>query len=112
MQTITIILGVFALFALSRVILRFKDGKLKLYELLFWIIIWGGALTVLLFPQLIVTVQLFFGITPNSGVLSLFGMVILFYLVFRLYVKLEQQNQAITKLVRESSISHAKHKKK
>jgi hypothetical protein len=105
MEPITWLIIFFVIFAVSRAILRFRDGKMKLYEFFFWMLLWVGFLMIILFRNFIDAVQSFFGIDPRSGVLSLIAIVLLFYLLFRLYVRVEQQEKVITDLVRKSSIA-------
>lgn len=106
------ILGIiFALFALSRVILRFKDKNISLTELIFWCVIWGSVVIVALFPEIFVTLSRVLGIGRGVDTLLYFGMILLFYLLFRLYVKVETQQKDITKLVRMVALSEAEKKK-
>ena len=101
----------FALFALSRVVLRFKDKNISLTELVFWCIIWGSVIGVALFPEIFVTLSRVLGIGRGVDTLLYFGMILLFYLLFRLYVKVETQQKDITKLVRMFALSEAEKKK-
>lgn len=101
----------FALFALSRVILRFKDKNISFTELLFWCIVWGSVISVALFPQIFVTLSSILGIGRGVDTLLYFGMILLFYLLFRLYVKVETQQKDITKLVRIIALNDEEKKK-
>lgn len=76
------IIGIlFAVFALSRAVLRFKDHSIKANELLFWAVIWGGVICVALFPSIFVTLSKFLGIGRGVDTLLYTGMIILFYLL-------------------------------
>ncbi|MBI5073050.1 DUF2304 family protein [Candidatus Woesearchaeota archaeon] len=98
---------IFSLFAWSRVILRYKDKNISTFELAFWSIVWGGVVIIALFPWIFTQISFFFGIGRGVDILLYVGMIVLFYLLFRLYVKLDTQQKEITKLVREMSISTA-----
>ena len=107
------IIGIlFAVFALSRAILRYKDQSIKTNELVFWTVIWGGVICVAIFPSIFVTLSKFLGIGRGVDTLIYTGMIILFYALFRVYVKVEAQQREMTKLVREIAIQNPVRKKK
>ena len=106
-----IIVLVFVLFALSRVILRFKDHKITFGSFFFWTVIWAAALVVLFIPQITAPAARLLNIGRGVDVAVYFSIVLLFYLLFRLYVRMEKIDQEITVAVRESAISKAKRKR-
>ncbi len=111
-MTILQVLGIiFALFALSRVLLRYKDKSIKAIEFFFWSIIWMGVILLALFPGLFTALSKFIGIGRGVDILLYFGMIILFYLIFRLYVKIESQKKELTLLVRELAVRKGEEKK-
>jgi hypothetical protein len=86
----------FLFFAISRVLLRWHDQSLSTRELVFWCLVFAGILIVLLFPDLTVKVAHLLGITRGTDVVVYGSVVLLFYLVFRIYVRLENiQHQMI-----------------
>lgn len=102
-------LGVlFSLFAWSRVFLRFKDKNVSIFEFVFWSIVWVGVIIIALFPSVFTQLSFFFGIGRGVDILLYVGMIVLFYLLFRLYVKMDTQQKEITKLVRELAISNSR----
>ena len=105
-----IVAVVFITFTASRSILRAKDKKISLRELLFWLAVWGTLLFVVFFPHITTYIATWAGIGRGIDVIIYASLGILYYLVFRLYVKLEEIEMEITKLVREIAI-HSKKKK-
>jgi hypothetical protein len=105
-----IVVVVFALFAWSRALLRLKDRKISLGEFGFWTLIWAAVITTSLLPQTADAVADFFGVSRPIDLAVYVGLLLVFYLVFRLYVKQEQQQQELTKLVREIAIRNPKKK--
>ena len=101
---------VFGVFALSRAFLRAKDRKLTLVELLLWIGIWSGLLFVVFFPKVVVFIADFIGVGRGVDFIIYTSLGLLFYLVFRLYVKIEEQEIELTKLVREIALMNKKKK--
>ncbi len=105
-----IIVFVFILFAWSRAILRLRDHKISLGEFLFWTAIWGAVIATTLLPQTADTISNFFGISRPIDLAIYVSVILLLYLIFRLYVKHEQLEQELTKLVREIALRNPKHK--
>lgn len=103
-----IIVVLFALFALSRAILRFKDGKITKKELVLWTIVWLAAIVIILMPFTTTFVANILGVARGADVIVYLSIILLFYLVFRIYVKLESLEQDITKVVREVAIKKKK----
>jgi small membrane protein len=98
----------FSLFALSRVILRAKDKKITSGELVFWLGIWIILIVVIIFPEISSFFATFLGIGRGTDAILYASIGILFYIVFRLYVKLEETQKELTKIVRERAIKNKK----
>jgi hypothetical protein len=105
---IQIIAFIFVTFAASRAVLRAKDKKITLIELFFWLGIWGGLIVVVFFPDLTSYVAELVGIGRGIDVIIYTSIGLLFYMIFRLYVKLEEKDREITQLVRELSLMKKK----
>ncbi len=112
MEPIQIIIALFSLFAYSRIILRFKDKKINNGEFIFWTFIWVGLIVFSLFPQILTLLTKPFGVGRPIDVLVYLGVIALFYLVFKLYVKVDETEKEITKIVRFNAINNAKNKSK
>lgn len=99
-----IFLVIFILFASSRVLLRFKEGQLHLGSLLFWLLIWLAAFLALILPNQTTKLAQLLGIGRGVDVVIYISLAILFYLVFRLHILVENQNTRISQLIREISL--------
>jgi len=104
MEIIQIFVIVFALFALSRAILRIKDKEITLKEFLLWSFIWIATIVVTILPQTAIYVSKFFGVGRAVDLIVYAGMIVMFYLLFRLYVKTEKMEHAVSILTREAAI--------
>ncbi|MBD3209158.1 DUF2304 family protein [Candidatus Woesearchaeota archaeon] len=109
-HVLQIIIILFSIFALSRLILRRRDRAVPLGELIFWSIIWLGAIAIALFPELVASVANKTGFSSAIDLVIIVTVLVLFYLQFRLYVKVEQQQQDITRLVRQIALQRKKKK--
>ncbi len=107
-----LLIVLFALFALTRVILRYREKQITTTEFLLWIIIWISLVIVSAAPELLSLPSRLLGIGRGVDVIIYLGLIGLFYLVFRLFVNLENQKRELTKLVREIALMRADPKEK
>jgi len=103
MTIIGIIISLFALFALSRVLLRTRDNSISFRESIFWIIIWVIIVWLTLFPQITDKLSRLVGIGRGIDTAFFIAIILLFYIVFRLYVKIDELDKDITSLTINSS---------
>lgn len=101
---IEIIVVVFALFAWSRALLRFKARKLSQGSFVFWSWVWICALVVVFIPSVPAFFSTRIGIRRPVDIAVYASIVLLFYMVFRIYVQLDHMEQEITKIVREITL--------
>lgn len=110
MTPIQIILIIFALFALSRAWLQFKEGRIKKRELAAWLVLWLVTIIVVALPDTAGYLSGFLGIGRPVDLIVYLAIALLFYLNFRQYVAIDAIDQKITKAVREVAIHKAKKK--
>lgn len=103
-----IIIIAFALFAWSRAFLRFRDRAISGREFTLWSVLWAAAIFVLALPRTTDLVASLLGATRGADVVVYVSIALLFYLAFRLYVKLESIEREITTLVRELALRRRK----
>jgi hypothetical protein len=101
---IQIFLGLFLIFAVTRVILRLKDGALTLNGFLFWAGLWVIALVGVFRPDLTTIVAKELGIGRGSDVVVYASIFLLFYMIFRTNVMLENLRHDLTQLVRDLAL--------
>lgn len=99
----TALIIVFGIFALSRVILRFKESKFSIMHLMFWVVIWGSTLIIAFFPDLIRYL--------NINLIVYFSILVLLYLSFRNYIGVIENDARLTKMVRYIAITRARKKR-
>lgn len=107
--TITqLFLSLFLLFALTRVIFRFKEGILPQVGLFFWSGIFLTAIIIVLFPGLTSSVAQRVGIGRGADIVIYISISLIFYLIFRLYIFLEDLKNDMTELVKELALKNVK----
>ena len=102
----------FAAFALSRVAMQKKQKNFSWNEFFFWMIIWFGLIIVAFSRNILQYIANFLEIDRGVDILIYASIVLLFYMVYRLYAMVDRQHQEITTLVSKIAIEKAKNKKK
>jgi len=108
MTLIQIFLIVFALFAMTRVIIQFRKGALSLAVLFLWILFWALVGVVVLLPKTTDVFAQLVGVGRGVDAIMYMAILALFYLVFRLYVAIEHIEQEITRFVRAMAAQSSK----
>jgi len=111
MNIIQILIILFVLFAWSRAFLRLRGKNISIGEFSFWSLLWIAVIIIALFPNIIVGLSIMLGVGRAVDLLIYISIIVLFYLMFRLYVKMDVQAKETTKLVREIAIKNAKKKR-
>lgn len=105
MYFIQILAIIFALFAFSRVVLRLREKKLSILEFAFWAVVWIALIVIAIFPEALSAFAPLIGTQSGIGLVVYTGMILLFYLLFRVYVKIDAMEQAITTLTRATTLT-------
>lgn len=107
-SAIQLIIFAFALFALSRAVLRWRERAIGIFEFLFWMGVWTVLLVLVFVPDLTTIISRSWGIGRGIDSILYMSIIALFYLIFRLYVKQDSHQQEITKLVRHHAVANAR----
>lgn len=105
---IQFLLVLFLLFALSRVVVQVRSGKLTIGGFLFWTGLFVFALLGVVEPNLTSHVAKFLGIGRGTDVVLYLSIATIFYLIFRLSISLEDMRREITELVRKIALNREK----
>lgn len=108
MMVIQIILVVFFLFVLFKVFDRFRSGDLKGKEAIGWLVFWILAGAVVVNPNSTLFLAKILGVGRGVDAIIYLAMALLFFLVFKIFVRLEKIEHQITKLVRQDTLSQTK----
>lgn len=93
----------------GQLVLRVIKDKTSLIKILFWLFFWAGALVLIWLPQgTIDNIGQFFGVEKGLDLVVYISIIILFYIVLRIYNKVDKLQKDITKLVREIAKTNAK----
>ena len=96
---------ILAAIAVSKSYVDFKSRIESLPIFLFWLVTWTTIVVISLRPSIVVDVIRSYG-EGQTGLGTVFGMglVFLFFIVYRIYVKLDRLQQSLTKMVQELAL--------
>jgi hypothetical protein len=112
MEIIQYLIIIFVLFAASRVLLQFHTKNIRLGQFLFWEALWTIVLVFGLFPAVFSSLSDFLGVGRIVDVFVYVALGLLFYLMYRIYIKTEELQHSITKLTRHIALDAQEKKKK
>lgn len=102
----------FSLFAIFSVWKKKQEGLLGPKGVFFWLLFWVLAVVAVVWPDSTSLLASKFGIGRGTDLVFYFAFIILFYIIFRLHIKIESVGRDITKVVRKYAILEAKEKEK
>ncbi len=104
MFLIQILLVVFFLFALFKVISRFRVGDLSFAGTAGWAVFWVLGVVVVLLPNSTAYVAKIVGIGRGADLVVYVALTAIFFIIFRLMVRIEMLSRDITKLTRKIAL--------
>ncbi|MFA6322221.1 MAG: DUF2304 domain-containing protein [Candidatus Buchananbacteria bacterium] len=108
---IQILIIAFILFVVWRTALRYQKKDITNREFWLWLIFWllVGAAT--LVPKKTDLVAQYIGVQRGADLLVYISIITLFFIVFKIIVKLEKIDREITKVIRQRAIDEAEKEK-
>jgi len=109
---IRIIIWVFGIFVLSRIVLNYENKKLTAKQLIFWVIVWIIVVGVTTWPYLTDKLANYLGVRRGVDVALFLAIILLFYLVFRVYIVLFDIESEITEIAKNVALKDIKKRKR
>jgi small membrane protein len=104
MQAIQIVLTCFAIFAVSRVLSRYRRGGMRALHLILWLLFWAGVIVVSLHPATADRMADILGVGRGVDTAMYLSLLLIFYLLFRSFAKIEDMDRQLTRVVRASAL--------
>jgi small membrane protein len=104
---IQVIVVLFAFYAGTRAVGRFRKGTIGTTELILWLFFWMAAGFCVLVPNITWSLARLLGVGRGVDAVIYLTLVGLSYAFFRLYLRLRQTEQQITLLVRKLALKEA-----
>ncbi|MGB9748361.1 MAG: DUF2304 family protein [Candidatus Woesearchaeota archaeon] len=106
MQLIQVLLIGFALFALGRTIKNFRKRKTSVFGFAFWVLLWLIIIIVALLPGVTHVFTKLFNVGRGVDFLIYISITFLFYMVFKIFEKLERIEEEITEIVKKDALKN------
>lgn len=102
---------IFLFFAASRAFLRVKEGNISFGSFLFWSSLWILATFSVLKPEFTTYMAKLIGIGRGTDAVIYASIILLFYLIFRTNVMMENLRQEISKLTTKIALQEKEKRK-
>ncbi|MFA5211090.1 MAG: DUF2304 domain-containing protein [Patescibacteria group bacterium] len=99
-----IIFIVFALFAIFNVWQKSQQGFLGKKGKFFWICFWLLTVSVIIWPESVQKIADYLGIGRGVDLVIYSSIIIIFFVLFKLNIKIEGLKKDLTKIVRQDSL--------
>jgi hypothetical protein len=104
MHAIQILLISFAVFAMSRVVLRYRRGGMRLLHLGMWLLFWVGVVVAVFHPDTTSWLAIKLGVGRGVDIAMYLSIITIFYLLFRSFGKLDDLDRQLTRVVRANAL--------
>jgi len=100
-----IIVSLFVILVVFRQLKKYRDNTLKISEFVSWLLLWAFVLVAFWLPQSTSYLADIFGIGRGVDLAVYSSVLVIFYLIFRVYLKLDRQQKEITKIIRHLALN-------
>jgi hypothetical protein len=104
MHAIQIVLLCFSVFAFSRVLIRYRRGGMRMLHLGLWFIFWTCVVVVALLPDTTSLLARWLGVGRGVDTAMYLSILMVFYLIFRSFAKIEDLDRQLTRIVRANAL--------
>ncbi len=108
MKILPILVSIFIVIVITRLIKQARNNKLSNFSLLAWLVLWLAILLVFWQPEITSWLAFNLGVNRGADLVVYLSIIIIFYLLYRIFVHLNKIEEAITKVVREEAIKNVK----
>jgi len=108
MNLIQIFILIFIAYVIYRLIIKLNKRELSAQVFSLWLIFWIIVGIVVVLPQSTQFIADWLGVGRGVDVVVYISVIVLFYVVFRIYARIEKIERNITYLVKDISIDEAK----
>ena len=110
-QPIQILFLLVICIVIGKLIVRFKKNDIKVLEFVLWLLFWLIAFIIILLPQTTSFLARVLGIGRGADLVIYISLIILFYIAFRISVRLEKIERNIAKIIRKIALKDKENKR-
>ncbi len=104
MHAIQIVLICFAVFAMSRALIRYRRGLMRVLHVELWLLFWVGVVVVGMRPEVTDLLANWLGVGRGVDTAMYLALLLIFYLLFRSFGKIEDLDRQLTRMVRANAL--------
>ena len=108
MKPIQLLLLGFILFALTKVVQKYRQREIQILEFLLWILLWIGTASIITFPDSTSVLAALLGIGRGADLIIYSSLLVVLYLIFRIHLTLDHVEHEITEIVRTIALDRLK----
>lgn len=101
---IQLIISLFVAFVLFRLFRNYLHRKISRRILVLWSVLWIGVLIVFWSPETASRLAVFFGIGRGADLIVYSAIIVIVYLLYRIFIRLEKFDRDITVLTRNIAL--------
>lgn len=110
MLTYQVIILIISIIGIALGYYRYRNDSFSTMVFTLWMLVWIAVIFVTLFPQFTTALALVFGLGRGLDAVYIVAILFLFYIVFKLYNKMEKQKKRINDLVSELALKENEEK--
>lgn len=104
---IKILLIILIAIILSRVVDRYIRKEFSLHEVIVWSLFWLIAAGLVIWPDASSWLAAVLGVGRGADLVVYLALMLIFYLLFRIFVRFEKQERELSKLVQKQALDEA-----
>lgn len=105
-----ILVTVFIVFILFKLFLQKQKNKISLLSFLIWFLLWLAVLLVFWLPDTTSYLAAWLGIGRGADLVVYLSILVIFYMIFKIFVRLNKIENEITRVVRDDAIKNVQEK--
>ncbi len=85
---------------------KFRGRNVRYYENIFWLLVWAFLGVVAIVPEITSYLATWVGVGRGADLVIYASTIALFYMLFKIFVRLEKMERDMTKIVRKIAIEY------